>query len=46
MANILAAVSMVGVIDAVDMALARASLLAARRASRSASRVVTEFEAA
>jgi hypothetical protein len=39
----LAAVSMVGVIDAVDMAWA--SLLAARRASRSASRVVTELAA-
>jgi hypothetical protein len=46
MADMLAAVSMVGVMDTVDMAWARASSLAARRASRSSSRVVTELAAA
>jgi hypothetical protein len=46
MADMLATVSMVGVMDAVDMAWARASSLAARRVSRSASRVVTELAAA
>jgi hypothetical protein len=46
MADMLAAASMVGVMDAVDMAPARASSLATRRASRSDSHVVAGFAAA
>jgi hypothetical protein len=45
MTDMLAAVSMVGVMDTVDMDRARENSLAARRAIRSASRVVVEFAA-
>jgi hypothetical protein len=44
MDDMLDAVSMVGVMDAVDVAWARASSLAVRRVSRSASRVVVELK--
>jgi hypothetical protein len=44
--DMLAAVSTIGAMEAVDMARARASSLAARRANSSASRVVAEFAAA
>jgi hypothetical protein len=46
MANMLAPALMVGMMGAVDMARARASLLSARRVSRSDSRVVMEFAVA
>jgi hypothetical protein len=44
--DMLAAVSTAGAVEMMDMARARASLLAARRVSSSASRVVAELATA